>query len=1037
MALLRAPLLLIGARARRRPGRWLLIGLGIGLAVTFGGAVAAEGVIAGDQSARSVLLALPAADRAVRVSWQGPVTPDVRRQATELLRSLGLTRETEVDLLNPVRLSGIVVRAAAIEPLAPWITTTARSPGPCKAAACPVLAVGGSVGVRSTLAASGVRLSIAGTAALRSAAPLGFTPALGGVQPPLLVTDDVPGLDSLAGLNGIYRSHAWLAPLAIAQLHSWQLAELQRRLQLAQATLLASDGQFTISAPFAALAAAQSQAAAAMRQLLLVGGGAIAAFGVFIVLAAGALRRDQRAELSRLRAAGARTGQRVAFVVGESSLVCGIPVLVGGAAAIAVSAVLAVACGLPAGAVLGQSLVSPAGAAALAGGWTCATSLAAVTVLSGAGRLADLLALAALVVLVAALALAGSGGTLDSSRLAGLLAPLCCLAAGVLVWRVAGAALRVAERAARRGPIVVRVALVTLARAPSSPALAIAFIAVSVALGAFALAYRATLLRGTSDQAAQQVPLDATVSPTASFATPLQLAPLARWDALSGGDALPVRRTVATFTDGDATVTVPALGVPVSALTQLRGWRASDGSAPIATLAGRLREPGPVRAPGPLVPPEAHWLAVPVTAGGLGATVTADLRAPDGTIDQLLLGNAAAGGSLLRARLPPGAWELEAFELDQPIGVEATSGHQNAENPAASAQSDTIVKLGPALALGRSRRPLLIAPLGAWRAVGSASVVAGTRGTTDSPGAASGATNDQLVVSFVQDGLPGIVRPRQPSDVRAVPVLVDPQTDAAATRSGRIALTIDGLPVDARIVGVVSRFPTVDPDAGGLVVADEATLASALDAQLPGQGRADELWIATRRPARLRAALASGPLAQLGVQFRAAIEHRLRSAPIARAVLGTLLAATALSGVLAVLGMLVALVGDARDQQLEEDLAAQGLGPHTLRVQLRLRLLSVALAGVAVGLGIGVLLTRLAVATVQAAGTVAVPQPPLVTVAPSAQLALWGAVAMLALVLACVLGTSSLTRGSFDGHGRGRHRRRSQATGTKGRRSVA
>ena len=63
---------------------------------------------------------------------------------------------------------------------------------------------------------------------------------------------------------------------------------------------------------------------------------------------------------------------------------------------------------------------------------------------------------------------------------------------------------------------------------------------VSTGLGGFALAYRATLLRGSADQAAAQVPLDATVSPSAAFATPLELAPLSRWRALSGGTVLPI-----------------------------------------------------------------------------------------------------------------------------------------------------------------------------------------------------------------------------------------------------------------------------------------------------------------------------------------------------------------------------------------------------------------------------------------------------------------------------------------------------------------
>ena len=130
------------------------------------------------------------------------------------------------------------------------------------------------------------------------------------------------------------------------------------------------------------------------------------------------------------------------------------------------------------------------------------------------------------------------------------------------MFRGAEAALPAGERLARRGPPVVRLALVGLARAPGLPSLAIAFVAVSVGLGGFALAYRATLIRGSADQAADRVPLDATVSPGPNFNAPLAVAPLARWQALARGTVAPVRRTEANYLRGSGTVTVPALGVP-------------------------------------------------------------------------------------------------------------------------------------------------------------------------------------------------------------------------------------------------------------------------------------------------------------------------------------------------------------------------------------------------------------------------------------------------------------------------------------------
>jgi hypothetical protein len=216
-------------------------------------------------------------------------------------------------------------------------------------------------------------------------------------------------------------------------------------------------------------------------------------------------------------------------------------------------------------------------------------------------------------------------------------------------------------------------------------------------------------------------------------------------------------------------------------------------------------------------------------------------------------------------------------------------------------------------------------------------------------------------------------------------------------------LTVDGLPILARVIGVARRFPTAATDAAGFVIADQAALAGALDAQLPGQGRPDELWITTPRSTQpLRAALARTGLTST---FRGEIASRLRNAPVARAVLGTLIAATAVFGVLAVIGLLVALVGAARDRVAQRDLVEQGVGPRDLRRELSLRLGVASAAGVVAGLVVAVVLTRLAVAAIRAAGSLATPQPPLVTVAPWGWLALWGLVSLV--VLAAVAAIAS------------------------------
>ena len=451
------------ARGRRRPARWLLPALGIALAAAFAAGVAAQSQVAGDQSARSVLDNAPPANSEVRVIWPGPVTPGVAEQARALVGGLGLGSPTEVVLMNPVRLGGVVVRPAAIAPLGQWLPGRALGRlGPCHPDLCPMLLVGGGT-VPSTLTAAGVHIQVVGLAPLHSPVPLGFVPSTAGGGP-VLVTWDVAGLESLPGLSGLYRTHNWLAQLTITQLRWWELADVENRLARSQARLLLSGSQFSLSAPFTTLDEARAQASVAPQRLLLAGGGAIAALALFIVLAGGALRRDQRAELDRLRNSGARTGQCVLFAAVESGWLAAAALSVGAGAGIAAAALLASGEGEPAGAILMHSVITPAGAITLGTAWLVMTVLLGALVLLHTNRMIDLLAVAAASALVAVLV---EGTGLDNA-LTLLLAPLCCLAVGVLTFRGAGVVLRGAERVARRGPVLPRLALVNLARAPGT-----------------------------------------------------------------------------------------------------------------------------------------------------------------------------------------------------------------------------------------------------------------------------------------------------------------------------------------------------------------------------------------------------------------------------------------------------------------------------------------------------------------------------------------------------------------------------------------
>jgi hypothetical protein len=200
------------------------------------------------------------------------------------------------------------------------------------------------------------------------------------------------------------------------------------------------------------------------------------------------------------------------------------------------------------------------------------------------------------------------------------------------------------------------------------------------------------------------------------------------------------------------------------------------------------------------------------------------------------------------------------------------------------------------------------------------------------------------------------------------------------------------------VVGVLRRFPTLS-GAGGFVVADESMLAAALDGQLPGQGRPDELWINSPRAGTLRAALDQGRLSQLNSAFRSDLEQAIRDAPAARGLTGTLIAAAAVCGLLGLIGLLLVGQGPLRERRLVEDLAAQGVGPAGLRRELRTRLVLTGLLGVVPGIAVALLLETLAVTAV-GSGTGEPAVPPLIAVTPVVGLVAWAIGAGLLVAVA-------------------------------------
>lgn len=992
MALLRRflfPLGYAGVRLADRLERVALAGLGIAA-----GALVVAGVLAGslvtqDRSLTRTLAEVPPEDRVVRVGYvgvppQGAGYGSLDRIARGALASLLPGEPTRVVQLRETRIAGALVDLAAIDGLPRWVRLrSGRFPRACSPARCEVLQIGGEGRVPSL---KGIRLVRVGRGALISAVPFGeLAPrgvsraslGVGGfglpTQPPFLLVEGVEELSRLPALASIYRGQSWILPLPPGQVHPWEVDDFLARVTHIRSTLEVRNYLFDVTAPDDSLRAARDTSRIAGRRLLLIGGQAAALLVAFAVLAAAAMRRDVDAAWRRLTWSGASRSQHIGLVVGEAAALALAGAIAGWAAGTALSALIAARAGSPVGAVLRHSVLSGEGMVAALALFAAATAVLAVAVRSrpfslGALQLtvADVAALGA----AAALAVALTRGSADPSTLAEeggtgvfllLLPGLVVVVAAIAAARALAPALRLLQALGRRASVPFRLAALSLARNPGHASVAVVFLVVSIGLALFAAVYRSTLTQGQSEQAAFAVPLDFSLREDLSpngLVKPLELAPLERYRRLATTvDAVSVVRLRTSVSRLAGAEQLTLLGVPADGLHLLRRWRSDFSTVPLAELARRLRPPVPAEVHGVALPADADTLVLPVSVRGDDVDVSAAVDTPRGTFVTLDFGQTAGPRTgALRAALPPQARGglLIALTLS-PLPRSIESGEP--------AQGTLL--LGPLEARARAGHTHEVSAFPDW---------IGTNGIK--PRLEGGTTR---LVYFVTDQLDSRFRARQPSDGRTVPVVASPRLAAAAGPDGTLAVQLAGAQVPVRVVATARRFPAVLE--GDFVVGDEQFLATALNSSAPGTGVANELWLgADTGPERAEvgAKLERPPFNRLDVHSRAALEASLRSDPLARGVLLALAAAAVAALGLAVVGLLLALASDLRDERGDLfDLEAQGADPPTLRRHLRLRALILVGFGLLGGLATGAALTGLVVDLVVLTANVSAPQPPL------------------------------------------------------------
>jgi hypothetical protein len=961
---------LVAARIRHRPARGLLAAFGVALSLAATCLTLGLGTLTGDLELRHAVSRLAAGDRTLTITMPSsgaddtplPAADQRARDALAEIGGGGVRRQVLYSALSDLHAQTFWLAGVDQLPTAVHVES-GRLPQICTPTHCEVVVVGSSIPqLDPTLG-----LVVVGRAALSDPLVLSgtFAPGEGA---PILLADGVDPISRLEAGTAIQRAYGWVAPLDTNQLRVASLPALLAR-TAAVSDRLRDPPPMVVTAPDDALAAAAADAHAASRRLFLVGGECAALLAGFAILAALGLRREHRAALALLRARGGSRPVLGLFTLAEAAWPVVMGLVIGLAGGIALVVLASRSEGTAAAPVLRAGLTE---------NWAvvAAAAIAALVLVAAMLRLADAAPRRriwptdiAAIIAIAAAWLASSRGSTTTAGLAtrsdpflAALPVLTVVAGGLLAMHLAPPILRWIGRLLPSRYPLGRLALVDVLRRPLRPLATVAFLVGAVAIALFASAYRATLDRGAADQAAHAVPFDVTLREGRALLRPTDVAPLAAYRALAPGTGLTqvLRQDAAVRTSGTGTDSVELVGVDASALPLLSHYR-GGGPAP-SRLASLLRAPAAAQhIAGAGLAPGARTLQVTADAD---LTLTAVDAVVAGAGDRVVVVPLDPVDGLLQGVLPPdlGARRLVGFVLRRPSYVSDRIQHHVGEGTTSVATTDAIVRIH-----GIRTEPGSKAVAIDWNAM----LPRGGSTIRAFPGGAE--LRAQL------SGALSVVRYRQATDAVAIPVLVDPQTAAAAGNGGLRVVAANGTQIQARVIGTANGFPTVG---NRFVVADLGPVRTALDADQPGTGTPGELWLRASGPAaerRLATALAARPFDQLDLARRSTVEHDLRSDPLARGALA-LLGMTALTAlVLVVVALVLVVIADRRDDEATLlALEATGATPGELRQMLAVGATGLVLVGAPLGVLCGLLLTRAVTSLVAVTATAQAPVPPLV-----------------------------------------------------------
>ena len=515
---IRAPLAVAAARLRAQPLRPALLVGGVALAFALLLSVLGGTLAARQQSLHRTLEALPQSERGFRIDRFGlPLDPggyaQANRRARRALAALGAGGTRRVVLFRELRVQGELVELAASDDLASIVRVrSGRLPRSCTAAGCELLQIGGGGSAR--LDEGGLHLRRVGVAALRDPKTFGDVTAStsgGGTAPLLLLAPGVESLQGLAALRPFYRVYSWVSALGVDRLNTWDVGRVFADESRAQSRI-GADSAMRLSGPDAALADATSRGRVAADRLVLVGGEISALLLGFALVAA---HRAAPGPGRRAKAAAQRGATPLAGGAGRPP-----PRSARSRWAERCSASpwaprspqrspRPPACRRDRSSSTRSSPGERSPRSLAPGPPRRSCSARAYTREGGGlGPARDGARRAALGAAARRRRARPRGARRRSrSRFGGtalflLLPLLVCFVVAVVLARLLGPAMRAAERLTRRSRISLRLAMLALARAPARTVASCAFLAVALGLALFAAAYRATLERGASDQAA-------------------------------------------------------------------------------------------------------------------------------------------------------------------------------------------------------------------------------------------------------------------------------------------------------------------------------------------------------------------------------------------------------------------------------------------------------------------------------------------------------------------------------------------------------